>query len=322
MDFWSGEVENKIMTKEALRDATVVSPSSPTSNNQDICTEIQTDWLIHGLMDPCSSSMKVHEKRQKKRFLLEGDEKEYSVFVPQEDDIARFYTPAEPLGILSDARVFTLKPEYRKDNRPDEKDPFGTKVGVLKINGLWFRVFLPHDSDFHSLIGTTKESEDESHIFQSPVLLQQSSNLNIVKPSSKVGRTLYVAFNQPMTPDEIRMKLIPSTKVRNLTQYSGQLPFHTQISTNEDTFDCSVVKKRKCASTSNAHDTMTKKQKYCKSTNHTHENKFAFWTAEETQTLEEWMEKIDNGVATWDDVAEAIKSKGMGRTVDAVGSLV
>jgi len=322
MDFWSGEVENKIMTKEALRDATVVSPSSPTSNNQDICTEIQTDWLIHGLMDPCSSSMKVHEKRQKKRFLLEGDEKEYSVFVPQEDDIARFYTPAEPLGILSDARVFTLKPEYRKDNRPDEKDPFGTKVGVLKINGLWFRVFLPHDSDFHSLIGTTKESEDESHIFQSPVLLQQSSNLNIVKPSSKVGRTLYVAFNQPMTPDEIRMKLIPSTKVRNLTQYSGQLPFHTQISTNEDTFDCSVVKKRKCASTSNAHDTMIKKQKYCKSINHTHENKFAFWTAEETQTLEEWMEKIDNGVATWDDVAEAIKSKGMGRTVDAVGSLV
>jgi hypothetical protein len=67
---------------------------------------------------------------------------------------------------------------------------------------------------------------------------------------------------------------------------------------------------------------MIKKQKYCKSINHTHENKFAFWTAEETQTLEEWMEKIDNGVATWDDVAEAIKSKGMGRTVDAVGSLV
>ena len=67
---------------------------------------------------------------------------------------------------------------------------------------------------------------------------------------------------------------------------------------------------------------MIKKQKYCKSTNHTHENKFAFWTAEETQTLEEWMEKIDNGVATWDDVAEAIKSKGRGRTVDAVGSLV
>jgi hypothetical protein len=219
MDFLLGEVENKLITKEASRDATVsVSPSSSNVYNQNICTEIQTDWLNHGLFDPCSSSMKAHKKRQEKRFLLEGDKQEYFVFGPQEDDIAKFYIPSEAPGILSDARVFRLKPEYRKEERPDEKNPSGTKVRVLKINGLWFRVILPHDSDIHSFIGT-EESEDRSHILQSPVsvFLQQSSNLNILKPSSKVGRTLYVAFNQPMTPDEMSMKLMASTKVRNLT---------------------------------------------------------------------------------------------------------
>jgi hypothetical protein len=89
---------------------------------------------------------------------------------------------------------------------------------------------------------------------------------------------LYVAFNQPMTPDEIRMKLIPSTKMRYLTQHSGQLPF-TRRYQRKKILLLQFTKQRKRASTSTAHDTMIKKQKYRKSTNHTHENTLAFWTA-------------------------------------------
>lgn len=275
MDFWLGDDGNEIMKKDALiRDTMVsVSPSPSSINRQsNIGTGMQTDMFNHGASDLCStvSSRMVHEKDQEKGLLLDGDEKTYSVLGPQDDDIANFYTLSKAFGAnLSDGRVFTLKPEYRKDKTLDEKKSSGS--GILKINGLWCRVILPNDSNVHSLL-CNEESKDHSVFLESPVsvntstFLQNSNNMNIVKPSSKVGRTLYVAFNhQPMTPDEARMKFIPSIKVRNLTKYSGQWPFHTPISSTEEPCDRNVVNKRKSKSTVNSHvikATMSKKQKY------------------------------------------------------------
>jgi hypothetical protein len=185
------------MTKEALRDATVVSPSSPTSNVQDICTETQTDWLSHGLMDPYFYNIKVHEK-EKRKGSYSKEMKRNTLCSYLKKMITQGFLPRpNHLTFLSYARVFTLKPEYKKENRLDEKDPLGTKESENEGHIFQSPVLLQQSRenrlDEKDPLGT-KESENEGHIFQSPILLQQSRNSNTVKPSSMVGRALYVAF--------------------------------------------------------------------------------------------------------------------------------
>jgi hypothetical protein len=91
-------------------------------------------------MDPCFYNIKVHEKEKRKGSYLK-EMKRNTLCSYLKKMISQGFLPRpNHLAILSDARVFTLKPEYKKENRPDEKDPLGTK-----------------------------ESENEGHFFQSPV---------------------------------------------------------------------------------------------------------------------------------------------------------